>query len=277
VSEHSPIVRIELSSRPECLTLLRSVVAGVGELLSLDAELIVDLKMAVSEAAGNAVLHAYRGAPGPLAVELRIRELDVEIRVRDRGTGIQTASQSPDRMGVGLAVITALADRAEFLTLAEGGTEVRMSFAVRRLDGAPLTVGPSADDAHLPLRLDGEVIVTLAPLELLGAVLGRVCRALAARAHFSVDRFSDIHLVADALALHASTYARLPTIGFSVGVESRRLEVLVGPFAARGAQALQDPGGASALPRLVEDLTLVPGPGWEMVRFVIADHRGIDR
>ncbi len=274
--ESPPIVRIELSGRPEGLTLIRSVVAGVAELLSLDDELIVDLKMAVSEAAGNAVIHAYSGAPGPLLVELRTRERDVEITVRDYGTGIQAAaSNSRERMGVGLAVITALADRAEFLTLPDGGTEVRMSFVNRVPEGTPVmaVLGTEAADPLLPSRVESELVITVAPVSLLGAVLGRACRALAARAHFAVARFSEIQWLADALGSFASAHACGSSIAFSVAAQSRRLDLAIGPLASSVAESPPDLQADPMLTRLVEELTAVPGEDSVTLHLVVADRR----
>jgi serine/threonine-protein kinase RsbW len=101
---------------------------GVAELLALDSGLRDDLKTAVSEACNNVVLHAYGGECGPLVVDLEAEAQGVEVIVRDRGGGIRSVAATQARVGVGLAVISALADRAEFRTGPEGGTEVRMSF-----------------------------------------------------------------------------------------------------------------------------------------------------
>jgi serine/threonine-protein kinase RsbW len=132
VIEHPPTLRLELDSRPELVTLVRCILAGLGELLAFDAALLDDLKTAVSEACNNVVLHAYGGEPGPLVLDLKITGERIEIIVRDEGSGIRQLASSDARIGVGLAVISALADRAEFASTSEGGTEVRMSFTGRR-------------------------------------------------------------------------------------------------------------------------------------------------
>ena len=43
MTDDSPAVRLELDSRPETLTLVRGVLAGVAELIGLDPELLDDL------------------------------------------------------------------------------------------------------------------------------------------------------------------------------------------------------------------------------------------
>src|SRR5436305_1686106 len=79
---------LTLESRPETLTLVRGMLSGVAELLSMDPELLDDLKTAVSEACNNVVLHAYPGSVGPLTVTLSVGVGGVEVLVRDQGRGI---------------------------------------------------------------------------------------------------------------------------------------------------------------------------------------------
>jgi hypothetical protein len=168
------------------------MLAGVAESLAFDSELLDDLKTAVSEACNNVVLHAYGGEPGPLLVELMVSEVYVEVMVRDLGSGIQYVA-SDDRMGVGLAVISALAARAEFLSVPGGGTEVRMSFSRagpgRQGLGRAVESEPGEEP---PIRLSGDVVLTVTPVSLLTGSLGRLARAVAAGARFSLDRFSDV-------------------------------------------------------------------------------------
>jgi serine/threonine-protein kinase RsbW len=276
VIQSSPTVRLELESRPEAVTLVRSMLAGVAEPLAFDPELLDDLRTAVSEACNNVVLHAYDDGPGPLLVALDVDGNDVEVVVRDRGSGIQyVATAASDRMGVGLAVISALADRAEFLSRPDGGTEVRMSFSARGVGVRVPEGSPVRELEQSSPDLVGDVIVKLAPVDLLAAVLGRVSRALAAAARFSLDRFSDVYLVTDAIAAQAEV-ANRPWIGFAIGISTRRLEILIGPFpsgtGARLAGGLaEQPGGPLAT--LADELTVEPDGDFEMLRVVLLDKR----
>jgi len=275
VSDSSPTIRLELDSRPECLTLVRSMLAGAAEPLEFDPELLVDLKTAVSEACSNVVLHAYQGDPGPLVVQLGVVGGDVEVVVRDRGSGIRyVASPSEDRMGVGLAVISALADRAEFLTAPDGGTEVRMSFNSRLAGVHTLDRPGAAPVVDAPRQLTGDLVATLSPLLLLGAVLGRVTRALAAGAQFSLDRFSDVYLVTDALAAHAKSAAITQQVSFTIVVASRRLEIMLGPLRNGSGERLRRQRSDSPLTLLTDGLSVERSSGSEILRVVMIDHRG---
>ena len=79
-------------------------------------------------------------------------------------------------------------------------------------------------------RLSGDAVVSLSPVSFVGGVLGRLARALAAKARFSLDRFSDVYLVTDAIAAHAARAASGERISFGMSTEVRRLELTIGPF-----------------------------------------------
>ena len=55
------IVRLTFPARAEYLLLARLTLSGLARELPLDDELLADLKLAVTEACGNAVRHAYPG------------------------------------------------------------------------------------------------------------------------------------------------------------------------------------------------------------------------
>ena len=102
---------------------------AAGETLGFDPELLADVNTAVTEACNNVILHAYGDVPGPMSVELRLRPDAFVVRVCDQGSGIrQTVPRSRRRLKVGLALMSAVADRAEFINIPDGGTEVRLSF-----------------------------------------------------------------------------------------------------------------------------------------------------
>jgi serine/threonine-protein kinase RsbW len=254
------------------------MLSGVAELLSIDAELLDDLKTAVSEACNNVVLHAYEGRPGPMAVSLFVDPERIRVIVADEGVGIGAAGQFSDRAeGIGLSVIRALADEVNLAGGRSGGTEVQMDFSAQRGGGlafaAPIEAGP--DD--LWSRAAGsEVVVSLSPVTLLTGVLGRLARTLAATAHFSLDRFSDVYLVTDTLAAHAAKAAAGARISARMSAEERRLQIAVGPFRAGTAARLraQEPGrGASPLVLLSDSVTVEQDGDNELLHVVVVDHR----
>jgi serine/threonine-protein kinase RsbW len=273
-------VRLRLQSRPQTLTIVRGMLGGVAELLSIDPELLDDLKTSVSEACNNVVLHAYGGEAGPMEVGLFVTDDHFSVRVSDQGVGMPAPPPAGDvSQGIGLSVIRALTEGVHFSSAPGGGTEVRMDFSVRR-DGRKLFEAPPAasEDADVTPAEDsqGEVVVSLSPVTLLPGVLGRLARTLAATAHFSLDRFSDVYLVTDTLAAHAATAAEGPRIEARLTAADRRLELVVGPF-RRGTgsrldvQATDHP--ASPLVLLSDQVSIQETTDAELLRVVVIDHR----
>jgi serine/threonine-protein kinase RsbW len=279
VNRDAPAVRLELDSRPETLTLVRGVLAGVAELIGLDPELLDDLKTAVSEACNNVVMHAYEGETGPLTVRMYIEPDTIEVVVQDEGSGLPPLAPADETIrGVGLSVIRALAEQAEFRAGPNGGTEVRMTFVGQR-DGKPLFHLPSraGPDDQAASWLAGDAVVSLSPISLLAGVLGRVARALAARARFSLDRFSDVYLVTDAIAAHAGRSAQGPRMSFAISTGAQRLELTIGPFVAGSGGQLRheapDYSAASALTMLSDELDVRHEDGGEVLYVVMVDRR----
>jgi serine/threonine-protein kinase RsbW len=277
VIAESPTVRLDLESRAETLTLVRAMLAGVAELFAIDPELLDDLKTAVSEACNNVVMHAYDGATGPMRVRLYVSADAIRVIVDDEGVGISLPPSADLLPGVGLPVIQALADGARYTRRPEGGTEVEMTFGARPDGRTRFTRQPTAaDDDGWPGQAAGEVVLSLSPVALLSGVLGRIARALAATSHFSLDRFSDVYLVTDALANHAASAAAGARIGCRLMSSERRLECTVGPFRAGSGVRFRTgraDGMVSPLVLLCDEVTVEPAGEAERLRLVLVDHR----
>jgi serine/threonine-protein kinase RsbW len=281
VSSRPSILSLRLNSRPDSAGLVRAALGGLAAPFRLRDEVVNDLKTAISEACNNAVEHAYRGQGGAIAVHVDVGLESVDVSVRDWGGGFQHLAPSGERLRVGLPVINALADRAEFLTAPGSGTEVRMSFDIRhdpRRDGLLHRVEESEDlEAWTPWRrgLSGDVVVTLLPRELLGGVLEPLASALAARARFSLERFSDMYLVTRALAAHVQSAASSGRVSFALGADEQRLDLTIGPLHPGAADQLQAMASSARLeasvPRLADELTCEPIDSSELLRVVVKD------
>jgi serine/threonine-protein kinase RsbW len=124
-------IRLDLESVPVSVQLVRSVIRTVATAAQFDQGLIDDLNTAISEACNNVVLHAYPLGSGPLMFSMVVRGDQVEAVVRDRGCGMRRVSIRNRGLGMGVVVISALADQAEFQSDPDAGTEVRMKFRRR--------------------------------------------------------------------------------------------------------------------------------------------------
>ena len=137
-----PEVLLSMPARAEGVGVVRQALTGVADALDFDASVLADMKMAVTEACTNVVVHAYEG-DGTLEVEMLTGEDGLTIVVRDHGAGIQPrpARTSAPALGLGLPLIAALSDAFELRGSTGTGTEVRMTFNYMR-DGDPAEENP---------------------------------------------------------------------------------------------------------------------------------------
>jgi anti-sigma regulatory factor (Ser/Thr protein kinase) len=159
-----PEVRLTMPARPEGVGVVRQALAGMADALDFDAAVVSDMKMAVTEACTNVVVHAYdeHTDNATLEVDMRAAESGLTIVVRDHGAGIKPrpARTEPPALGLGLPLIAALTDSFELHGSAGRGTEVRMTFSYNRdgtdpADENPVTGTVGADgrwdpDANSP-------------------------------------------------------------------------------------------------------------------------------
>jgi len=129
--EH-PDLSLTLPARAENVAVVRHAIGGLGEALDVDDQTLSDVKLAVTEACTNTVVHAYPEGEGPLQVVAYLRDERLMIVVRDEGLGIVPRTDSPG-LGLGLPLIATLAESLELGTDEGKRTEVRMTF---RLDTA---------------------------------------------------------------------------------------------------------------------------------------------
>lgn len=107
--------------------MVRHAIGGLGEALDIADQTLSDVKLAVTEACTNAVVHAYPDGEGPLEVAAYVRKDRLMLVVRDEGLGIVPRTDSPG-LGLGLPLIATLAEALELGTDDADRTEVRMTF-----------------------------------------------------------------------------------------------------------------------------------------------------
>ena len=158
-----------------------------------------------------------------------------------------------------------------------GGTEVLMRFDGHR-DGRPLFTVPPAPtaDHQLARRRAGRARTRSRSRSRRSrccpSVLGRVARTVAATAHFSLDRFSDVYLITDALAAHAGHAAAGDRITARLTASERRLWLSLGPF-RRGTGSLLEARAPSPLSMLADELTVSQCGADDAVELVVLDGR----
>src|SRR6188768_690735 len=151
----APEVLVARPAAPEDGGVVGQARAGRAEALDFDPTVLADMKMAVTEACTNVVVHAYDEDAGMLEVEMLADETGLTIVVRDHGSGIQPrpARSEPPALGLGLPLIAALSDAFELRGSAGRGTEVRMTFAYTR-DSDPADANPVTGTVGIDGRWD---------------------------------------------------------------------------------------------------------------------------
>jgi serine/threonine-protein kinase RsbW len=130
VETEAPDLELILPARPENVAVVRHAVGGLGEVLDLADATLADIKLAVTEACTNVVVHAYGGDrehDGPMGLRATIDERSLTLVVTDRGRGVVPRTDSPG-LGLGLPLIATLAQTLELGTGEDEETQVRMTF-----------------------------------------------------------------------------------------------------------------------------------------------------
>ncbi len=127
-----PTIRMTVPATPGNVTLLRQAATGVAEAVGFPTDSVEDVRLAVTEACTNVVMHAYEPGRAETCIEfeaLAAPDGGLTFWVRDEGRGLDNPSGSPG-LGLGLPLIAALALEHEQRPNPGGrGSEIRMAFS----------------------------------------------------------------------------------------------------------------------------------------------------
>jgi serine/threonine-protein kinase RsbW len=134
---------------PDAVPLARQAVTAIAAAAGVAGDRLDDIRLAVSEALTNVVVHAYgRGEAGWLHVTAAVASDELWVLIGDDGRGLHAGSSSRG-LGIGLSLISGLSDDFSIVTRASGGTEVQMRFDLRQTFRG---VRPINDDGRFVLR-----------------------------------------------------------------------------------------------------------------------------
>jgi len=128
-------IKLSIISLPENLPLARVTVAAFAAQLDFTLDEIEDIRVAVSEAVSNSLIHGYENDPNRIVnIVCTIYGDVLEITVEDEGKGIvdifkamQPAySTDPERMGLGFTFMQSFMDKVEVQSAVDEGTKVTM-------------------------------------------------------------------------------------------------------------------------------------------------------
>ncbi|CAN7183660.1 anti-sigma B factor RsbW [Paenibacillus sp. LjRoot153] len=132
------VIRLHIPAAAEHLEIVRLSLYGVATKLGFSYEDIEDMKVAVSEACNNAILHANSGdGSGHIDISYELSDDALRVKVKDNGTGYEASNESrqtapftgttPSELttgGLGIYLMEALMD--EVLIDTTDGTEVTL-------------------------------------------------------------------------------------------------------------------------------------------------------
>jgi serine/threonine-protein kinase RsbW len=131
----TPDMELTLAARAENIAIVRHALGGLGEAFGVPEPKLSDIRLAVTEACANVVVHAYPDdQEGPMEIVASMDDDALTVLVRDWGLGIRPRPDSPG-LGLGLSLIAALAETVQLGHDSEEHTEVRMTFAL--IDSVP--------------------------------------------------------------------------------------------------------------------------------------------
>lgn len=136
-------VKLEFLSRPENVALARVAVATVASEVDFNLSDIEEIKVAVSEAVTNAVIHGYgERTNGTISLTIKLFSDRLEVIVEDYGKGIEdleqalhpcSESEDPERLGLGFIFMKTFMDEVDVWSEVGKGTTVKL---VKMLPGS---------------------------------------------------------------------------------------------------------------------------------------------
>jgi anti-sigma regulatory factor (Ser/Thr protein kinase) len=132
----TPDIELALPARATNIAVVRHAFGALGQALAVDEQILSNIRLAVTEACTNVVVHAYPdGEEGQLEILATLQEEKLVVVVRDEGPGIGPRPDSPG-LGLGLPLIASLTESVQLGRDDEDKrTEVRMTFPLS--SGAP--------------------------------------------------------------------------------------------------------------------------------------------
>jgi serine/threonine-protein kinase RsbW len=130
---------------PDTVAVVRGTVAALAEAHDASPECVDAVRLAVSEAVTNAVVHAYPDGSGEVRVTAMAVREQLLVVIEDDGRGIDERTPSPG-LGLGLPLIAAHTHHWMLATPPHGGVQVEMRFDLH--------------DVRAPGRLDAAVVAS---------------------------------------------------------------------------------------------------------------------
>jgi len=129
MSELTDSLNASFPATAAALPVARRAVVTLARRAGATEERVHAIRLAVSEALTNVVLHAYRDRAGDFHLTAVVAGGELWVLVADDGCGLRPGSDRSG-LGLGLALIAQASDELTIVKRSGGGTELRMRFVV---------------------------------------------------------------------------------------------------------------------------------------------------
>lgn len=128
-------IKIVMPSKSANESFARVAVSAFVSRFDPTVEELNDIKTAVSEAVTNCIVHAYRDTIGKIYITVAADDLNIKIKIRDYGCGIENVKQAmeplfttggEERAGLGFAVMESFCDKLRVRSTPGKGTTVTL-------------------------------------------------------------------------------------------------------------------------------------------------------
>jgi anti-sigma regulatory factor (Ser/Thr protein kinase) len=129
-----PTVSLKIPARAENVAVVRQTLNDLADSMRLENGVLTNVKVAVTEACANVVVHAYDNTLGDMELEIVPHDSALTVVVRDEGKGFRPRVSIADNASwrLGMPLIASLTDALEVGHGPHGrGTEVRMRFTLQ--------------------------------------------------------------------------------------------------------------------------------------------------
>lgn len=236
----SPGVSLRMAADDMAVPVAAKVAAGAAEALELPFGPGRRLTAITLEATRNAVEHAYcKTDPGAIELSIGLERHggngaapEIRVHVRDYGDGCPLEPTSSEPPGLGLSIMSELAEQLRLTSRRDGGTEVdaRLAFEANE----------PAEEVHPPPEAappEAESEMSFGDPAFLRSVLPRTIAAHAAAMEASIDAIEGAIRTGSAISRALVGYDDLPTV--RVLQDAGALRVEIGPVGADVGQAIR--------------------------------------
>ena len=134
----SNILEVKFSAKSENESLSRVIVASFAAKLDPTLDELSDIKMAVSEAVTNSIIHGYDEDESKFVyVRCELKDRTIKVVIEDRGNGIEDVKQAMqpmytskpelERSGMGFSFMESFMDSLDVVSIKGEGTKVVMT------------------------------------------------------------------------------------------------------------------------------------------------------